>query len=446
MAKIKKKWELDRRTFLKCGLGGASVLMGLPLLEAMVKPAHAATGPLRFGCLYTPNGVHSPTWWPTGTGANFSLAGSGLEGLEDLKSHLSVYKGMSAPLRSGRLGLHAAACARALTCQDPVDPAKLVNGPSLDQLIARSALGNTKIRSLQLAGASGKWTDREYASGMGQYLSWAGPTPLENETNPSALLATLFQGTNPALSLERAQALKAMDKSILDYVLEDKNAIQAKLGQADKQRLEQYFQSVFELERRIIVDEGTMQACQKPSSPANVFDANALELHWKVLLDILVVALQCDLTRSFTFLYATEETTSFYNNLGVGVEFHGGVSHYAGGSIRVANFKKIQRHHADVCGYFVRKLKNTPEGTGNILDNSVIMYGAGLGDGNSHTSDNIPQTILGLGGGKIRGNYLHALPAKTPTGNLQLAIANSVFGLGLAKHGNSTGMVNLKPA
>ena len=431
------KRALARRTFLR-GVGAA---LALPLLEAMV-PALAATPPprRRLGFVYVPNGVIMDQWTPSTAGAGFELP-TILKPLEPFRDSLLVVSNLE---RAEVNSNHAVSSACWLTGTQPkrTDGPDFRAGTSLDQVVAAQIGQDTILPSLEVAtedftGLQGT-CDPGYSCAYMNTLCWRSPTsPLPMEINPRVVFERLFGGGATA---EARLARMRADRSILDFVVEDLKELETGLGAGDRGRLDEYLEHVREIERRI--ERAEAQAHTQPDVPPEpVGVPESYEEHVALLFDLLALAYQTDLTRVFTFMLAREVSQRTYPDLGV-TEPHHAVSHHGNRAESIAAHTKVNVYHMQLFARFVERLRATPDGDGSLLDHSLIVYGAGMSDGNGHTGGPLPLAIVGGGAGRVRGNRHIETPAHTPTANLLLGLAQK-FDVAQDTFGVSTGAVDL---
>ncbi len=439
---IVRKKALSRRTVLR-GLG---VALALPLVDAMVPAfspkASAAARVKRLSTVYLPNGINMAKWTPATEGA-LELSPT-LSLLAPFRDRLTVVSrlsnlGPTAPL-PGESGPHARASGAFLT----VAHAKKTEGPdvragvSLDQIAAMRIGGDTALPSLELGIEPNDLLgtcDAGYSCTYVNTLCWASDTtPLPMESHPRAVFERLFgDGTSTDPAARRARFEK--DRSILDSVLSTISKLERDLGPNDRQKVSQYLTAIREVERRIQVAE--QQATKVP-----VFDRPAgvpaeYEDHVKLMFDLQVLALQADLTRIITFMMAREVSQRTYQQIGV-PEAHHAISHHGGRAEGIAQIVKINAYHVSLFRHYLEKLSTTPDGEGTLLDNSIVMYCAGISEGNSHDYDNLPVLLAGGGSGTLKGGRHLAYPKGTPLANLWVTLLDKL-GAPVERFGNDTG-------
>jgi len=428
---MKKGWLIPRRTFLR-GMGAA---MAVPFLDAMRPLGRAlaaeATGlgriP-RMAFLYVPNGVHMQEWTPKANGTDFALPGI-LQPLEPFKKDLLVLTGLTqdkARPHGDGPGDHARAAAAFLTGAQPFKTAGtgIRVGTSVDQVAAERIGRLTRFPSLELGVDAGQQSgncDSGYSCAYSSNISWRNEsTPMAKEINPRLVFERLF-ASGAGGEADRGQALRAhYRKSILDFVSEDAERLRARVGSEDRRKLDEYFAAVREIETRL-------ERSQKiPDGPASEFAKptgvpKGLEEHIRLMLDMVVLAFQADLTRVVTFMFANEGSNRSYPFLEV-PEGHHDLSHHGGDKKKHEKLQRINTFHVRQLAYFLSKLKSIPEGEGSLLDSAMIVHGSGIGDGNRHNHNDLPVLLAGGGAGTILPGRHLVYPKDTPLNNLYLSI------------------------
>jgi hypothetical protein len=438
------KKRLPRRTFLR----GVGTALALPLLDAMT-PAFAAPAQLPIRCVfvYVPNGINMAEWTPREEGREFALP-SILAPLESHRQQLLMISGLAQnggrPLGDGA-GDHARAAASFLTGAHPLKTAGngLRNGISADQVAASHFGGVTPFASLELgceAGGSAGECDSGYSCAYSNNLAWRTPSsPLPPESNPRMLFERLFSGFD-ASGDSSARAHRAqVDRSILDFALDDARRLAGTLGAADRLRLDEYLFAVRDIERRIaLAAEKTrdLPAFDKPMGVPDDFGQHA-----RLLFDLLAVAFRADLTRVATFMMATEGSGRPYPEIGI-AEAHHPLTHHDNRPELLAKIARINTYHLEQFAYFLGRLQAIPEGGGNLLNQAVALYGSGISDGNSHDHGNLPILLAGGGGGRVKGGRHWQLGRELPMANLLSGILG-VLGVESVAVGDSTGALNL---
>jgi hypothetical protein len=443
---------LPRRTVLK-GLGAA---VALPMLEAMVPARGASAAAARkprlvamemvHGCAgSTAFGLKKNLWSPADTGRAFDLSPTSLAALEPYREYLTIVSNTDvhnaeafAPPEIG--GDHFRSAAVFLTQAHPhqTQGSDLHAGTSLDQLFAQKWGQETPIPSMQLCienidQAGGCFYG--YSCAYTDSISWASPTePLPMVRDPRAVFDQLFGvGATPAARAAR----RRRDRSILDWVTESVNDLKATLGSADRARLGDYLDDVREIERRIQRVEAlnaSGEARELPAAPVGVPDA--YDEHVKLMFDLQAIAFAADVTRVFAFKLSRDVSNRVYPETGVTTGFHI-ASHHNEREDRILDFAKINKYHVSLLPYFLEKLKRTPDGDGNLLESSLLVYGSPMGNPNVHNHKRCPLLLLGHAGGALKGNVHHKAPDGTPMANVMLAALQKT-GVDLESFGDSS--------
>jgi hypothetical protein len=442
-----RPWQIGRRTFLR-GLGAA---VALPMLDAMIPPlgssaraAEATTLPRRMGVIYAPNGVNVANWSTKDFGANYQLPVS-LEPMAEFRNDFTLISGLAQhntlALGDGG-GDHARASATFLTGVHPKKTAgaDIRAGVSFDQIAAEKIGHLTRLPSLELSGAVTQHSgacDAGYSCAYQFNISWHSESmPMNPETDPRLVFERLFGDTTSNESAKAKAQRQAMQKSVLDFVMNDASAINAKLGAADSRKMDQYLTAVRALERRV---ESASQAAIKPppgvTAPPMFED---FEQHLDLMFDMIVLALQTDSTRIFTFIMSHEGGNRPYPMIGIS-DGHHELSHHANDPVKLAKIAKIDLFHARKMAQFMGKLKAIQEGESNLLDQSMILFGSGLSNGNEHLPDHLPIALCGRGGGALTpGRHIAAPGGAAPLNNLFLSMLDRI-GATTERFGDSTG-------
>lgn len=437
---------ISRRAALK-GLG---VTIGLPLLEAMSPRtllAAVPTGqnqafPRRLAFFYVPNGVAPQGWTPATEGRDFALPQI-LEPLTPFKNDLLVLSGLTVdkarPNGDGP-GDHARAMAAFLTGAQPrkTAGADIRAGISVDQLVAQHIGHQTRFPSLEIGCEPGRQAgncDSGYSCAYSSNLSWRSETtPQPKEINPRAVFDRLFgsqaRGQGQGLRDEFSQ-------SILDFVREDADALRRRLGSADLRRLDEYLTSIREIEIRL-QRHSSAEPVQTPSGLARPTGVpNDFGDYLKIMADLLALAFQADVTRVATFVFANEGSNRAYRNLNIS-DGHHDLSHHGNNREKLEKIARINTFHIEHFAYFLNKLRQVREGDGTLLDNCMILYGSGNGDGNRHNHDELPILVAGKGGGALASGRHIRYARNTPLCNLFLELLDRM-GVQQQRFGDSTG-------
>ena len=432
------KKTLPRRTFLQAM--GATI--ALPFLDAMV-PALSARGLTptpRFGFVYIANGVIQNQWTPATTGAGFELTPT-LQPFANVRNKISVLSGLShlqADTFGDGTGDHPRASAVWLTGVHAYDRTKpgvdVKLATTVDQRIA-GAIGKTsRIPSVEMSVDFP--TQGSCDSGDCFYVntvSWRNETtPNNTESHPRILFERLFGDGGSA---EARQALSKSEGSILDSVREEATRVAASLGRGDRAKLREYLDSVREVEQRIQHAESQPVDIALPERPTDI--PSTFDAHTKLMFDLQALAFQADITRVFSMIMSRELSTMTFASIGV-PEQHHGVSHHRNDPQLIAKKARIDVYQSQLFAYFLEKLQAMPEADGSILDQSLLLYGGGMGDGNMHRHADLPTLLAGGLGGKFRmGRHLQ-YPLDTPMTNLLLTMMDGA-GVHVDKLGDSTG-------
>lgn len=431
---MSKPFTLSRRAALK-GLGtGLGTMVALPFLDAMRRPALAqstepgASSPKRLLFFYVPCGIHMAAFTPAREGRDYDLPPI-LSPLSRVKSSLLVLSGTTntaaKDLGDGG-GDHARGTGAFLTAVHPQkSETQLQNGPSVDQVAAQAWRGQTRLSSLELGAESGSGVgacDTGYSCAYSHNISWASPTvPMPKEVNPRAVFDRLFAGADAGLSEAERQARRRRRMSVLDFVRDDTLRLEQRLGTADRRKLDEYLTGVRELERSI--EQAPPVQCAFPERPQGK-DAD-VEKHVRQMLDLAVLAFQCDLTRVATFMLGNGGSNRGYGFLGHPGGHHE-YSHHQGDPDKHAALIDIGRFEVAQLAYVLEKLAAIPEGDGTVLDNSLVFFSSEIEDGNSHRHDNMPVLLAGRAGGLVdAGKHVRAAPS-TEVGDVLLTMLHTV--------------------
>ena len=435
---------VPRRTVLR-GIGAG---LALPLLDGMV-PAFAAVrnsaaAPVRrFGVFYVPNGMAMKHWTPETDGRGFETTRL-LGGIEAYRDQMTVLTGLNGV--PSNAGVHASAATRFLTGVTPArTESNLRAGVSVDQLIARETARHTQLGSLELAldsrDVSGS-CDVGFSCTYTNTISWRNETtPLLGENNPRAVFERLFGdsgSTDPAARLDRIRK----DRSILDSVSDKIGALQRGLGPDDRIRVNEYLDAVRDIERRIQkAEEQSDRELPEVDQPAGI-PATYGE-HAKLMCDLLLLAYQTDLTRVSTYMMAREISGRTYPEIGV-PDSHHPTSHHRDDPTLYEKIAKINEYHLSLFAYFLKKARATPDGDGNLLDNMMVLYGAGMSDSNRHDNKGLPLVLVGGGSGRLHAGGHLRYEEKTSISNLHLTILDKM-GVRVDNMSDATGRLDLLP-
>ncbi len=446
-------------------LKGVGAMMSLPMLEAMGPfTATAASNssrkgkhPVRLAVLYMPNGVNPHAWTPKGVGREFELSPI-LEPLASHKNDLLVLTELwNAASNTGDGHYVKTGGFLTGTTITRTTGSDLRSGAvSMDQVVAQHVGNLTPLPSLELGiepPATGVDTNVGYTQLYGAHISWSTPvTPLAKELNPKLAFDRLFRSNTAS---RRAEA--ARDQSVIDLVLEDARRLQRKLGQADQQKLNEYLDSVRSVEKRIEFDAKRQRAdvLEDPlarqaiedlgrridvySDPARVSErrGNHTE-HVKLMLDLMVLGFWTDSTRVSTFMFGNAVSGRNFSFLDGVKGGHHQTSHHENDKEKLEQYKRINTWHMAQLAYMLDKMKAIKEGEGNLLDNSMVLFGAGMRDGNAHNPHNLPVVLAGRGGGTLSPGRHLVYEKNTPLCNLYVSML-SRLGTPMEKFSDSTG-------
>ncbi len=441
----RKHFSVSRRTLLR----GSGAALALPWLEAMLpRTSRAATDdatgkpPIRMAALFVPNGVRQDMWTPEGEGEDFALSPT-LEPLADVKDQLLVLTNLWNQASDFGDG-HYVKTSGFLTCTTINKSLGIdlnCNGQSMDQVAAIAAADETPLPSLELGidpVTTGVDTNVGYTRVYGSHIAWSGPTsPLARELNPRLVFERLFRISNP----QRETANR--DQLLLDRVIADANELQHRLGVADRQRMDEYLQSVRAIEKRLQQQQSGSLAWKPraeidpqnrpPESPPEEFVE-----HVRLMLDMIALAFQTDTTRVCTFMFGNAvsgRNFSFLEGVSGG---HHDTSHHQNEEDKLTAYQIINRWHVSQYAYLLNKLRGMQEHEGTVLDNSMILYGSGLRDGNSHSPHNLPILVGGRAGGRLASGRHLSYSRDTPLANLYVSLLQA-FGCNTERFADSTG-------
>ena len=440
------KRHLTRRTVLR-GLGAT---LALPLLDAMVPALTAqirtAAAPVRrLGIFYVPNGMSMPYWFPKTEGPLDVLPPT-LQSLAAFKDQVLLCGGLddeSANLVKGG-GDHARSAGTFLTCV----PYKITNGAdvfaavSMDQIAARELAKETQLTSLELGIESNAMLgncDGGASCAYTNTIAWRTPTtPLPIENDPRAVFERLFGtsgSTDPAARLARMQR----DQSILDLVGDELRGLERVIGPGDQVKLDEYLEALRDIERRIEMAERQntreLPVVEQPIGvPSDYAD------HAKLMMDLLALAFQTDLTRISTFMLAREVSGRAYPEIGVS-DSHHPLSHHQDEAAKLERLHKINEYHVQQFAHLVKRMSELPEGDGTMLDSTLFLYGTGISDSNTHFHDDLPIALIGGKNTGITGGRYVRYPEDTPLANLHVTLLEKL-GIPVEALGDSTGRLD----
>ena len=436
------KMSMPRRTFLR-GVGAA---IALPWLDAMKPALSAATvAPQRLGFFYVPNGMYLPNFHPAGNGGTTFELTPILTPLASVREHVVVVSGLSnMPVLANDQGggVHTRNHAGWLSGVLPkrTEGANITSAKTADQYAADKLGADTPLRSLELTLESNYQVGNCEAGYSCSYLnstSWRAPNaPLPHEGDPRVVFQRLFgDGGSVASRLEEMKK----DRSILDSVLESVAEVRRRLGAADRTAMADYLDSVREVEQRIVRAERTnattpLPPVEQPSGVPDEYDEHA-----KLLMDLQLLAYQGDITRVSCLQIGRELSGRTYPWIGV-PEAHHGVSHHQRDPHNIQQKTKIDAYNMSLFTRVLEKMRDTADGDGTLLDHSLLLYGAGMGDGDRHTPLELPVVLAGHAGGQLKTGRHIRYPENTPFMNLCVTLLAKVD-VTVDKLGDSTGLL-----
>jgi len=428
---------ISRRTMLR-GLGAC---VALPMLDVMTPTrvlrgglvsaaaAPESSAPLRMAMFFLPNGMNMKCWTPEKEGMDFELPPT-LEPLAPVKDQIAVLSGLAqdaAKAHGDGAGDHARSAAAFLTGAHPhkTSGEDIHLGVSMDQVAAKQIGDATRLPSLELGldkgGVAGE-CDSGYSCAYVSNIAWSTPTtPLPHETNPAAVFDRLFGSDDDRAAAENRVRRLRDRKSILDFVSDDAKSLDRRLGAADRQKLDQFTTAIREIELRIDKARQQTSPVQLPDEKKPAGAPEDMGEHMRLMGDMLALAFQMDLTRISTFMVARDGSDRTYRQVGVS-EGHHAVSHHGRDPKKLEAVAKIDRFHMEQFAYFVQKLASIKEGDGTLLDHCMILYGAGISDGNRHNHNDLPIILAGRGNGGITPGRHVRYHDGTPLCNLYLSM------------------------
>ena len=419
------KKAIPRRTVLR-GIGAS---IALPMLDAMI-PALASAAetkmPVRVGYTYTPNGIIRERFRPLAAGANYEMTDI-LRNWEPFRDKLLVLSNLdNGDLET--LSGHVGGSSMFLTGMRPNESLSEIRcGRSVDQILADKLGQDTPLSSLQLcienAAELAGQSAGGYSSAYTNTISWASPTtPLPMEHRPREIFERLFGdgGTDPQARQQRIDR----QYSILDFIRDESLRVNKRIGADDSNKLSEYLDAVRTVEVQVQKAEAkTAMELPEMQRPVGI---PAHEDHLRLMFDMLVLAFQTDMTRVFTFMLAREYSEMVYTMLGHQDPYHP-LTHHRGDAVRKRQAGEIDVYHARIYGEFLAKLAATKDADGStLLDNSIMVYGAGMGDGDIHNQWNIPVALIGGGGGLVKGGRHIEYKLGTPLSNLHVTMLNTL--------------------
>jgi hypothetical protein len=438
------KKHLSRRTVLR-GVGAA---LALPWLDSMVPAltALAKTGSAparRLGVFYVPNGMALPYWRPQAEGPLEQLPPT-LRSLEPVKDQVLIIGGLNGDIvaRKTKGGGHSSASGTFLSCVPfQGSDANVVASTTMDQVAAKEFGKETQIASLELGMESAYVTGEcETSCALTNSISWSSPTtPLSIENDPRSVFERLFGqsgSTDPAVRL----AYNRRSRSILDVLTEQVARLNTRLGPRDQAKVAEYLESIRDIERRIEKAEA-QSARELPVIDQPMGIPSDYGEHATLMMDLLALAYQTDLTRVCTFMLARELSSRAYPEVGV-ADSHHPLSHHQNQAANIERLSKINEYHVRQFAHLVQKLSTIEEADGTLLDHSLFLYGAGISDSNVHAWLDLPIAVVGGKKAGVKGGRYLRYPDNTPLANLHLTLLTRL-GVHLERFGNSTDSIEL---
>lgn len=451
--------KIDRRRFLR----GSCVTLALPSLvslnptatlgqtAAQAGKAMATTpsgAPLRMAFMSIPNGVHQDSWFPKGEGASFEFNRT-MEPLQSIKQHVQVLGGLdheNATAGNDGAGDHARAGATFLTgARARKTAGKDIHvGVSIDQIAAQHYGHLTRLPSLELscdAIRNSGSCDSGYACAYQYNLSWSSPTtPVTPEPNPRLVFERLFGAGQPGERRRNLQLRQQSNRSVLDFVMEDASDLKRQLGKGDVRKLDEYIEGVRTLEKSIQSSERFSQTPDPQQATPGGIPPDFAQ-HIDMMFDLMCLAFQTDTTRISTLLIAYDGSNRTFPELGIG-EGHHYLTHNQREAELAEKVAKIDQFYVSRLARFLKKMADTEDVDGkSLLDNSMIVYGGAIADGNRHTHANLPVILAGSAGGQIATGRYRQCSAQ-PMANLFVEMLNAV-GVPTEKFGDSNGRLSL---
>lgn len=437
-----KRISISRRTMLR----GTGAAIALPLLDAMIPAMTASAATVaapenlkRIGYIYIPMGYNPANWTPQDE--TLDELPPSLQPLESVKNQVTVIS--NTDLKNAYPGSHATSNSTFLSAARAkrTESSDYRSGTTVDQIAARQIGRDSQLPSLELSmdllSTVGQ-CDNGYACVYQNSLSWSSPTqPLPSEAHPRLVFESLFgEGGTP----EQMQAARQKRASLLDLVTTEIKRIKNRVGAADRNKVDGYLDSIREVERRIQLAESNAADNPLPDLDRPVGVPASYAEHAKLMFDLQLLAFQGDITRVVSFQLAREASTRTYPEIGV-PDPHHPVTHHGNDPEKLEKVAKINRFHVSLFADFLKRMAETPEGNGTLLDHSLYMYGSGMGDPDAHDHTNLPILVAGGAAGGMQGGRHIKFTETTPLSNVHLTLLNKV-GVPLETFADSTGTVD----
>lgn len=446
-----KSGLLSRRTMLK----GMGVTMALPMLDVML-PALSTTGtaqaaaaaktaaPTRMAMVFVPNGVSYDHWLPTGEGKRYALSPT-LKPLEGVRQHLNVMTGLTldkARANGDGPGDHARSSATFLTGAQARKTAgnDIKIGVSVDQFAAQQIGQDTRLPSLELGterGRSAGNCDSGYSCAYSTNVSWADEdSPMPKLVNPADVFEQMFGDVDKANADAERQDRARRRASVLDYVMQDTQRLERRLGKSDRNKIDEFQTSIREIERRIQKASNGV-TIEAPDMPAPAGIPETLTEHIDLMYDLMLLSFRMDITRVSTYMIGNGGSNRRFPELDIH-DGHHSLSHHRGKVDMVEKIRKIDKFYAERFARFVQKMADTPDGKGSLLDHSMVLFGSGISDGNRHNHHDLPIVMAGQANGTIDTGRLIHYNRDTPLCNLYMSMLD-LAGCDVAEFGDGTG-------
>ncbi len=432
--------SMHRRRFLK----GMGVTLALPFLPSLVSRRALASGtdlPRRFLVFYVPNGIQMDWWTPDREGAQFDLKDILLP-LAPLHDRISVITGLrNDPARPDGPGDHAAGTGSFLTSAHcfKTEGANIRNGVSIDQIIANTIGTEHRFPSLALSSQGGGnvgGCDSGYSCAYSRNISWIDETtPAARESRARVLFNRLFSGAQAGMTPEMLERKRAYKQSVLDFVLEDAQQLQPRLGHHDRIKLDEYFTGIRELERQLTL--GAQNQCTPGDLPEAVED---LPARITQMLDLILLSLRCDLSPVVTYMLGNAGSNRSMPHLGIG-DGHHQISHHENDPVKLDQLRRIAAWEMEMVFHLLNGLANTPEGEGSMLDNTLVFFSSECEDGNRHRHSNLPVLLAGGEAMGVRQGIHRRVDDQTPIADLFVGIARTM-GVPIDQFGDSQGVLD----
>jgi hypothetical protein len=437
---------ISRRAMLK----GMGVAMALPMLDAMgTTKAFAAAGgttatPTRMAMVFVPNGVNYEAWLPKGTGTRYEMSRT-LKPLESVREHINIMTGLTldkARANGDGPGDHARSSATFLTGAQARKTSgnDIRLGVSVDQFAAQQIGGDTRLPSLEIGmerGRSSGRCDSGYSCAYVSNVSWADEdSPVPKITDPIDVFERMFGEVGNVEAEAAKQDRLRRRASILDYVMNDTQRLERKLGKSDRNKIDEFQTSIREIERRVQMAK-TSYDVELPDTPPPTEAPTKLSERIDLMYDMMLLAFRMDVTRISTFMLGNGGSNKRFEELNI-LDGHHTLSHHRNKADMVEKIREIDRYYAEGFARFVKKMAETKDGRGSLLDHSMVLFGSGICDGNRHNHENLPIVMAGRANHSIDTGRLIAYRKETPLCNLYMSMLDRM-NVDVAEFGDATG-------